>query len=92
MFYIGVDIWLIDCKGYHSTLPKPETLARLDEVAKTYEDALFCRFPRPRYVTNAYTNAILIVPYLPEWIQDRIVDAAFPVFNTLPAVLRKGQN
>lgn len=75
-------------KYYHTTLPKPDTLARLDEVARVYEDALFCRFPRPRYVKNAYTDAILIVPFLPEWIQDYIVNKAFPMYNAVPAVLR----
>lgn len=85
----GEDYFRSYCTGFHSTLPKPDTLSRLDEVAKVYEDALFCRFPRPRYVKNAYTDAILIVPFLPEWIQDRIVNAAFPMFNSLPAVLRK---
>lgn len=85
----GEDYFRLYCNNCLACLPKPETLERLDEVAKLYEDALFSRFPRARYVTNACSDVILAVPFLPEWLQDRIIGAAFPVFNALPEVLRR---
>lgn len=63
----------------------------LAEVTNCYEDALFCRRPRARYIPNRRAKRILgIVPNLPEWASDWvIVKGMGRTGDVLPACLER---
>lgn len=61
------------------------------EVTNCYEEALFSRWPRPRYIPNRRAKTILgIVPNLPEWASDWVLLKGMGrAGNVLPSSLQK---
>lgn len=61
----------------------------LDEVLDSYEDALFCRYPRARYVVGSQGRIATFITPLPEWLADWALDYFREGSKVLPAALIK---
>lgn len=60
-----------------------------DEVASVYEEALFSRFPRARYVVGSMGKIAALVTPLPEWMADWLLAYVRKGAGVLPAALEK---
>lgn len=62
-----------------------------DLVALVYEEALFSRFPRPRYVVGRVGKIAALITPLPEWAADWLLAYFRKGAGVLPAALKKKQ-
>lgn len=70
-------------------LPSPSTSQAIRRVTDVFEKALFCRNPHERYPVNlSYNPVIQFIPFLPAWIQDRILSVIFKMYAIVPSSLK----
>lgn len=81
----------VDLAGVTS-LKVSEDPSSFSEVTNAYEDALFSRWPRARYIPGRKAKNILtIVPNLPEWMSDWVIVKAMNRGGNIPPAFLQQQ-